>query len=57
VVARSPDVDADASQVLRELVSRFGGRGGGTAALAQGGGLSAPPAEILGDARALVTRR
>jgi alanyl-tRNA synthetase len=57
VVARSPDVDADASQVLRKLVSRFGGRGGGKAELAQGGGLSAPAAEILRAAREIVTSR
>ena len=38
VIARSRDVKADAYSVLRALVGEFGGRGGGKADLAQGGG-------------------
>jgi len=37
VVARSTDVSIDAAVLLREIVSELGGRGGGTASLAQGG--------------------
>jgi alanyl-tRNA synthetase len=39
VVARSSDVPLDAAEVLKALVGRFGGRGGGKSDLAQGGGL------------------
>jgi alanyl-tRNA synthetase len=41
VIARSGEVTHDASALLRHLVSRFGGRGGGRPELAQGGGLNA----------------
>lgn len=37
VVARSADVALDAAALVRDLASELGGRGGGTAALAQGG--------------------
>ena len=37
VVARSTDVSVDAAVLLREIASELGGRGGGTASLAQGG--------------------
>jgi alanyl-tRNA synthetase len=47
VIARAPGVPVDASAVLRTLVGQFGGKGGGKADLAQGGGFS-------GDAAALV---
>ncbi len=32
--------------MLKELINRFGGRGGGKADLAQGGGLTAAPEEV-----------
>ena len=54
VVARSGDVAVDANAVLRELTNRFGGRGGGKADLAQGGGLSGDMAVILDAARRLL---
>jgi alanyl-tRNA synthetase len=54
VVACSPGVGVDAGTVLRALVERFGGRGGGKADLAQGGGLAAPAAEVASAARALL---
>jgi alanyl-tRNA synthetase len=54
VVARSPGVTLDAGAVLRSLVERFGGRGGGKPDLAQGGGLAGRPAEIASAARALL---
>ncbi|MBI3050282.1 MAG: hypothetical protein HYY76_18450 [Acidobacteria bacterium] len=54
VVARSDGVALDANALLRQLLERFGGRGGGKADLAQGGGLSAPAEEIVAAARTLV---
>jgi len=39
VVARAPDAGIDASAVLKGLVGRFGGKGGGKPEFAQGGGL------------------
>ena len=54
VVARSADVALPANQVLAALTARFGGRGGGKPELAQGGGLSGSPQDILDAARAAV---
>jgi alanyl-tRNA synthetase len=51
VVARSGDVTVSAQRVLASLMATFGGRGGGRAELAQGGGLAAPPDAILKAAR------
>jgi alanyl-tRNA synthetase len=50
IVARSTDVSIDAAVLLRELASQLGGRGGGTAAIAQGG-LTASPDAVLDAAR------
>jgi alanyl-tRNA synthetase len=52
VVARSRDVPAAANRLLASLISRFGGRGGGTPELAQGGGLEGPADDILAAALA-----
>jgi alanyl-tRNA synthetase len=49
VVARSADAPGDAAAVLEALTARFGGRGGGRAELAQGGGLMGSPAEIAAE--------
>ena len=57
VVARSADVDISASQILASLIAAFGGRGGGKAPLAQGGGVEMEPEEILVAARADIWRR
>jgi alanyl-tRNA synthetase len=46
VVARSADLALDAGAVLRQTVGRFGGRGGGRPAFAQG----AVPAEVIAQA-------
>jgi alanyl-tRNA synthetase len=46
VVARASDVNLDAAAVLKALLQRFGGKGGGKADLAQGGGLSGDRAEM-----------
>jgi alanyl-tRNA synthetase len=51
VVARSQDVALDAGEVLRKLIERFGGKGGGKGAVAQGGGLAGSATEILALAR------
>ena len=53
-VARAPDVRLDAAAVLRQLTAKFGGKGGGRAELAQGGGLEGPVADIAAFARTLV---
>ena len=54
VIARSGDVPVDANAVLRALTDRFGGRGGGKADLAQGGGLDGDLADICAAARELL---
>tara|TARA_B100000586_G_scaffold265288_1_gene236781 strand:- start:1855 stop:2334 length:480 start_codon:yes stop_codon:yes gene_type:complete len=55
VVARSADVDLDARTILSQLIERFGGRGGGTSDLAQGGGLTGVPSELLDAARTILS--
>jgi alanyl-tRNA synthetase len=54
VVARSAAVATDAAAVLKQLIARFGGRGGGKPDLAQGGGLNGDPTEIALLARELL---
>ena len=54
VVGCAKGVPVDAAAVLRELIARFGGRGGGKPDLAQGGGLAAPADDVLSAARAIV---
>jgi len=54
VVACSPTVPIDANAALQQLIHRFGGRGGGKAGLAQGGGLAAPAQEVAAAARTLI---
>jgi alanyl-tRNA synthetase len=56
VIARSPGMRLDATAVLGELVTRFGGRGGGKADLAQGGGLIGNLSDIMRVARQLLER-
>ncbi len=56
VVARSAGVAVDAGAVLKQLMARFGGRGGGKPDLAQAGGLVGDPEEIAAFARALLGR-
>jgi alanyl-tRNA synthetase len=51
VVARGPDVAVDASALLRALIQRFGGKGGGRPELAQGGGLAGPAEALVQSAR------
>ena len=54
VVSRSADVPVNANAVLSALLARFGGRGGGKADVAQGGGLDGGSNEILTAARTAV---
>lgn len=54
VVARSQDLSLDAGALLKELIDRFGGRGGGKGAMAQGGGLTGPSDAILEAARVFI---
>ena len=54
VVARGPGVTTDAGQLLRQLVERHGGKGGGRPDLAQGGGLTAAAGDVLQSARTLL---
>ena len=46
VIARAADLDIDSGTLLRKLTERFGGKGGGRADLAQGGGLQATADEL-----------
>ncbi len=55
VAARSSGVGTDASAVVRALIARFGGKGGGKPELAQGGGLTGDVAAMLAAARELLT--
>lgn len=54
VVARAADVAIDSGAVLRALVQRHGGKGGGRPELAQGGGVTAASEDVLQSARALI---
>ena len=54
VVARSTDLALDTGVVLKKLIERFGGKGGGKGPMAQGGGLTGEPRVILDAARAEV---
>jgi alanyl-tRNA synthetase len=54
VIVRSPGGANDAPTVLRRLVERFGGKGGGQGDVAQGGGLAGDKTEILEEATRLL---
>jgi alanyl-tRNA synthetase len=54
VIARSTDVTFDSAALLRALVERHGGKGGGRPELAQGGGLTSPGLDVIQSARELV---
>jgi alanyl-tRNA synthetase len=55
VVARSSDAALDAGALLKQMVARFGGKGGGRPDLAQGGGLDGSTEEMLAHARRLAS--
>ena len=54
VVARSGATAFDRAAALKALIARFGGKGGGRADLAQGGGLTGAPEELVAFALTLV---
>jgi alanyl-tRNA synthetase len=54
VIARGANGGIDAGAVLKALAAKFGGKGGGKPDLAQGGGLNAPPAQLIEEARSLL---
>jgi alanyl-tRNA synthetase len=55
VVARSTDVSLDAGALLKGMLARFGGKGGGRPDLAQGGGMEGRAEEMLAHARTLAS--
>jgi len=54
VVARAADAGVDASAVIKALIARFGGKGGGKPEMAQAGGLTGEANEMLAAARQLL---
>jgi alanyl-tRNA synthetase len=54
VVARGSAAEIDAGGVLKALIAKFGGKGGGKAELAQGGGLAGQADELIAEARRLL---
>jgi len=54
VVARSAELRLDSGALLRQLVERHGGKGGGRPELAQGGGITSAAADVLQSARNLL---
>ena len=55
VMARASDVTIDCAVVLRKLIERFGGKGGGRPDLAQGGGLQGHPDELKAFVRSVIS--
>lgn len=53
VVAKGKEAPVDAAAVLKTLVAKFGGKGGGKPDLAQGGGLAGPSSELVAAAKEL----
>ena len=53
-VSRSQDLTIDTGVVLKKVLERFGGKGGGKGAMAQGGGLMGDAREIRGYAAGLI---
>jgi alanyl-tRNA synthetase len=54
VIARGKDATIDASAILKSLITRFGGKGGGKPDLAQAGGLIGDCADLTAAARELL---
>lgn len=55
VLARSKNVTVDLQGVFKQLVARFGGRGGGKPDLVQGGGFNSAPVDLVSAARELLS--
>ena len=47
VAARGTSSTFDASAVIKALVARFGGKGGGRSEMAQAGGIDGDPADVV----------
>ncbi len=54
VIARGATASADAGALLKQLTAKYGGKGGGKADLAQGGGLAGTVDELIAFARNLL---
>jgi alanyl-tRNA synthetase len=54
VIARSAGLSLDSGTILKALIAKHGGKGGGRAELAQGGGITAPAAHVLQSAREII---
>jgi alanyl-tRNA synthetase len=54
VVARGSESQVNAAAVLKALIARFGGKGGGKPEMAQGGGLAGDPDALVVEARRLL---
>jgi alanyl-tRNA synthetase len=54
VIARAIDATIDSAGILEQLIARFGGKGGGRADLAQGGGLRGATDDLVSFARGLL---
>ena len=54
VIARHPDAPVDSAAVLKKVLEKFGGKGGGRPELAQGGGLQGDPQAIAAYLRELL---
>jgi alanyl-tRNA synthetase len=54
VVARSKDLSLDAGGILKALIAKHGGKGGGRPELAQGGGITATVERVLAATRELL---
>lgn len=54
VIARGSAATADAGALLKALIAKFGGKGGGKPDLAQGGGLNGTAGELTAATRALL---
>ena len=54
MIAASPDVGVDCAAVLKQVVAKFGGKGGGRKDIAQGGGAEGDPQTIAAYCRQLL---
>ena len=54
VIARSSGLALDSGAILKQLIAKHGGKGGGRPELAQGGGITAPAADVLQSAREIL---
>jgi len=54
VIARHPSASTNCAEVLKQVIARFGGKGGGRPELAQGGGLHGEPDVIVDYLRELL---